>query len=167
MYLAALQVSQSLCGDNKASQEMTGWMWRKPKWGGGGWGGGEIKALAGLVESGVNKKRVLAPPGELGGEPRLSGIRGDRSWVKRGHVVPPAMLTGRAPRPDHQDQRVLNHAAGAGGWLSGGMVIDAKGAGLGCERDIKGRCKRKSGVLLDRNCVASGTLEDPEAIFLF
>lgn len=53
---------------------------------GGTWGGGEIKAQAGLVKSGVNKKRVLAPPGELGGEPRLSGIRRDRSWVNRGHT---------------------------------------------------------------------------------
>lgn len=132
------------------------------------WGGGEIKARAGLVESGVNKKRVLAPPGELGGEPRLSGIRRDRSWVNRGHIVPPATLTGLAAVPDRQDQRVLNHAAEAGGQqLSGGMVIDVKGAGLGCKGDIKGSCKRKSGVLLDRNCVAGGTLKDPEAIFLF
>lgn len=137
---------------------------------GGMWGGGEIKALAGLVESGVNKKRVLAPPGELGGEPRLLGIRRDRPWVNRGLMVPLATLTGRVSVPDRQDldQRVLKHAAEARGQqLTGGGVIDVKGAGLGCEGDIKGRCKRNSGILLDRNCDAGGTLEGPEAIFLF
>lgn len=79
-----------------------------------------------------------------------------------------AALTGGVSVPDRQDQRVLTHSAEAGGQqLSGGMVIDVKGAGLGGEGDIKGRWKRKSGVLLDRNCVAGGTLQDPEAIFLF
>lgn len=123
---------------------MTGWMWMKPKPGRGRWGGGEIKALAGLVESGVNKKRVWAPPGELGREPRPSWNRRDRSWVNRGHTDASHLplrwpVARRCLIAGFLDQRVVKQDAEARGqWLIGGMVIDGKGAGLGCENKTPG-----------------------------
>lgn len=61
-------------------------------------------------------------------------------------MVPPAMLTGRASPPDRQDldQRVLKRAAEARGQqLTGGVVIDVKGAGLGCEGTLRAGVKGK------------------------